>query len=189
MADRRTQKTKTSIKDAIMDLILYEKLEDITITKITNKANIARKTFYLHYNSIEDVIYDIENDIYETLMNSLNKYISNKSYLIPNIFLDLNNIIIQEELLFKRIAISDSYSLFQNAFERVLDKLIQEIVEKVYNVISENTKYYSSFYAAGIIKIYMSFLRGDTNLTLEGVTQIATKACFLGIDQIMDAKK
>lgn len=48
MQKRQTQ-TKAIIKDSLASLLLEEKFEDISISKLTRKAGINRGTFYLHY--------------------------------------------------------------------------------------------------------------------------------------------
>ena len=47
--DRRIIKTRRAINQAFADLILTNEIDDITITMITEEADIGRKTFYLHY--------------------------------------------------------------------------------------------------------------------------------------------
>ena len=54
--DKRVEKTKKAIKSSLMELILQYDYNKITIKMITDKANIGRKTFYLHYGCIEDVM-------------------------------------------------------------------------------------------------------------------------------------
>lgn len=44
--------------DTFKEMIISTPINKITITALTNKANINRKTFYLHYETIEDLISD-----------------------------------------------------------------------------------------------------------------------------------
>lgn len=61
--DRRNLKTRKLIKDNLIELLKLKSLSHITVTELTEKCNISRKTFYLHYQSIEYAVEDIENDI------------------------------------------------------------------------------------------------------------------------------
>ncbi len=56
MEDLRITKTKTAIKEAFISIIKDDNTSKITVTEIAKQANINRKTFYLHYNSIEDLM-------------------------------------------------------------------------------------------------------------------------------------
>lgn len=59
--DRRVKKTKKSIRKAFILLIDKKDLNDITITELSHLADIDRKTFYLHYETINDVYKDLES--------------------------------------------------------------------------------------------------------------------------------
>ena len=61
--EKKPSKSKTKLKVALVELLSQKKLEDITIIELTNHAQINRKTFYLHYKSINSVLKDIENNL------------------------------------------------------------------------------------------------------------------------------
>ncbi|MGM9971500.1 MAG: TetR/AcrR family transcriptional regulator [Anaeroplasmataceae bacterium] len=184
--DRRVLKTKENIKTAVINLILEKNFQEITVKKVSEYANIGRKTFYLHYGCVLDVINEIENEIYSSLNKALEKYINNNElYDIRNIFHDLNSIIEEDILLFKRIAVNDSYSFFKNAFERILSDLIIKITKEFYKVHNPNVYIYSSFYASGIIKLYISWLRGDLKISKNELVKIASRCTFEGALSIL----
>ena len=54
--DKRAQRTEHAIQAAFEHLIATMPLSEITVTRLTQEADINRKTFYLHYNSIEDLL-------------------------------------------------------------------------------------------------------------------------------------
>lgn len=56
MEDRRVTKTKAAIEHAFEGLVQEVDYEKITVSAIAERANINRKTFYLHYSSVEDVL-------------------------------------------------------------------------------------------------------------------------------------
>ena len=60
-----TKKTTTKIKLALLELLNEKELSKINITDLVKVAGIYRATFYLHYKSLNDVIADIEKDVYE----------------------------------------------------------------------------------------------------------------------------
>lgn len=59
--DIRIVKTKRSILAALVDLLSKYPLKKITITELCSQAMINRKTFYSHYQSIENAFDDMEN--------------------------------------------------------------------------------------------------------------------------------
>lgn len=54
--DPRVVKTRNSLRKALVYLMRREKIEDISVQKITETANITRGTFYLHYKDKRDFI-------------------------------------------------------------------------------------------------------------------------------------
>ncbi|MHB8473326.1 MAG: TetR/AcrR family transcriptional regulator [Gammaproteobacteria bacterium] len=47
--DRRRLRTRTALRDALIDLITEQGWDDIAVQDICARANIGRSTFYLHY--------------------------------------------------------------------------------------------------------------------------------------------
>ncbi len=47
--DRRVQRTRKQLQDALMDLILEKGYEAVTVQDIIDKANVGRSTFYAHF--------------------------------------------------------------------------------------------------------------------------------------------
>ena len=54
--DRRVQKTKTLLKEALLSLILEKSYEKITVQQIIDRADVGRATFYNHYQDKEDLL-------------------------------------------------------------------------------------------------------------------------------------
>ena len=66
--DLRIQKTKNSIFSAFIELRAAKPLEKITIRELTQKANISKQTFYLHFKDIYDLSEYLENDAITSLV-------------------------------------------------------------------------------------------------------------------------
>jgi AcrR family transcriptional regulator len=54
--DRRIQKTKRILSEAMLGLILEKGYEAITVQEIIDKANVGRSTFYSHYENKEQLL-------------------------------------------------------------------------------------------------------------------------------------
>ncbi|WP_162923676.1 TetR/AcrR family transcriptional regulator [Arachidicoccus soli] len=54
--DRRTQKTKKNLADALKELILEKGYDAVTVQEIIDRANVGRSTFYNHYESKEQLL-------------------------------------------------------------------------------------------------------------------------------------
>jgi AcrR family transcriptional regulator len=56
--DRRIQRTRRLLRGSLVQLIKERGYDTITIQDITDYANLGRTTFYLHYQSKEDLLLD-----------------------------------------------------------------------------------------------------------------------------------
>ena len=61
--DRRILKTRKIIKDSFVELVNEIGFEKVTVKNITEKANINRGTFYLHYKDKYDLLEQSQNEI------------------------------------------------------------------------------------------------------------------------------
>lgn len=61
--DLRVQRTKEAIRGAFTDMICEMDFEKISIRELTERARINRKTFYLHYNSLDDLLRELQNEL------------------------------------------------------------------------------------------------------------------------------
>ena len=57
--DKRVIKTKAIIRDAYVQLLKEHKPAKITVKSLCDKAYVSRKTFYSHYDTIDDVLLEI----------------------------------------------------------------------------------------------------------------------------------
>lgn len=53
--DRRMQRTRELLQKALLELLRTHDYDAVTIQDITERANVGRTTFYLHYASKEDL--------------------------------------------------------------------------------------------------------------------------------------
>ena len=54
--DRRVLRTRQSIRNALVELMLEKPYEKITIQAIIDRANVGRATFYNHYQDKDDLL-------------------------------------------------------------------------------------------------------------------------------------
>ncbi|MCK9176708.1 MAG: TetR/AcrR family transcriptional regulator [Clostridiales bacterium] len=62
--DRRSRRTAIALQQGLVELLLEKPLREITISEVTNAADVSRTTFYLHYKNIEDLFHTMEQGIF-----------------------------------------------------------------------------------------------------------------------------
>jgi AcrR family transcriptional regulator len=64
-SDRRVKRTKKLLRDSLFSLLQTKSINEITITELTEVADINRATFYFYYTDIFDMLDQIQNEAYE----------------------------------------------------------------------------------------------------------------------------
>lgn len=70
--DLRIKKTKRAIRTAFYELIKEKPLEKITVTEIAARAEINKATFYAHYETIHDLVDQLEQEAVAEVISHLN---------------------------------------------------------------------------------------------------------------------
>ena len=68
--DRRTQKTRTALQEALISLMFEKSYEAILIQEILDRANVGRSTFYTHFSDKDELLVEGLQGLKELLRNA-----------------------------------------------------------------------------------------------------------------------
>ncbi|MCR4695470.1 MAG: TetR/AcrR family transcriptional regulator [Pseudobutyrivibrio sp.] len=159
--DLRVRRTIASIRKAFYELVLEGNYSDISITDLTDRAGINRKTFYLHYSGLDDLVAEIEEEIVSDILEKIGDEAEklNMAGCIANFYQymeDCNEI--QQKLL-----CDDHYSFFYDA---VTDTVLRS---KQFTKFFEMTQYPSIVrsYTVAITCIYRNWLKDKKKIPFD----------------------
>jgi AcrR family transcriptional regulator len=70
--DPRAARSKRLLKEAVKSILIEsQNLEELTVQKVTAKAELNRATFYLHYLDMHDLLKHVVYDIFDDLSKKL----------------------------------------------------------------------------------------------------------------------
>ena len=72
--DRRVRRTKQMLRSALLELLREKSVDQITVTELTQKADVNRGTFYGHYKDIYDMVEQMENEMFQEFSDLLHAY-------------------------------------------------------------------------------------------------------------------
>ncbi|MFJ7941784.1 TetR/AcrR family transcriptional regulator [Peribacillus sp. NPDC096622] len=125
VVDRRILKSQEAIKNAFIVLMSEKKFDQITIQNISDRANVGRRTIYLHYMDK----FDLLDKITEEHINELRKLCESTAEMnyIDTEFL-LFKYFERNYLFFSAILASKGAVYFRNRFlEFVLEELKNQV--------------------------------------------------------------
>ena len=183
--DRRQIKTKKAIIGAFFALLQEKNISKITITELSKLANIDRKTFYLHYGSIAELYNDLGNMLVTLIKKEIIDYSTNNKTPYE-LFVNINDIINEKIDLFKDIAKNNDFSDFILRIKDILSEELINLYGKKNTPASERFKLTTEFIASGTIAMYLKWLKGDANITMDELALLAAEMITNGASGLVE---
>lgn len=171
--------TALLMDEALLFLLEKKDFEFISVKEICDKAGVSRSTFYLHYESMNDLLIETIGLINKKFKDSFNNKVVDASstdkkdlffikeeYLLP--YLEL---VKKHKHVFKLIHNKPylfgnekaSKDLYNNLFEKVLDS---------YGVKEEDKEYVFAYYTQGTLAIVLKWIEKDCIDEIEKVSEL-----------------
>ena len=186
------QKEKYSSTAFFMDEALIQLLNEkdydyITVKEVCKKAGVNRSTFYLHYETMDDLLEetleyvnkkflgyfeDTSDFITNIGVSSKEKlYLIDDKYLVPylNYIKDNKNIFLAS---FKRKKAMKSVERYESLEKYVLNPILDR-----YNVPTKMREYILSFYINGIVALIGIWIKNNCDMSVEEMINII-KICI-----------
>lgn len=175
--------TAAKMDQAFLELLENKDFSYITVKEICAKAGVNRSTFYLHYETVEDLLSEsveymneqflshMKQDT-EVFMTRIKECPVEQLYLVTPKYLKPYLSYIQEHKRIFYTAITkastlrldDSYNrMFQHVFTPILDR---------YQVPVEDRRYMMAFYIQGMMAIITEWLKDDCKDSMEHIMAV-----------------
>ena len=169
--------TALLMNEALLLLLETKDYEFITVTEICKKAGVNRSTFYLHYISIDDLLFETLEMINKRFHDSFNNkkldidketknslFLINDENLIPYL-----NFIKENKKIYKLIHEKPYIFKKQITFDKMYKELFSKILD-IYQVPFEEQEYIFSYYSLGLVAIIQQWVEKDC---IDDVSKIA----------------
>ena len=173
--------------EALIQLLNEKDYEYITVKEVCKKAGVNRSTFYLHYESIDDLLeetleyinkkfldyFEDTSDFITNIKTSTkeNLYLINDDYLIPylNYIKENKNIYLAS---LKRRKNMKSVERYESLEKYILNPILEK-----YDVPTNMREYVLSFYINGIVALVGTWIKNKCDMSVEEVINII-KICI-----------
>lgn len=173
LEDRRVRRTKQLIKQSLIELMHEKPFKDITVKDITERADLNRGTFYLHYTDIYDLLSKIEDEtlqaIEEMLLDYRCKINTPSCYELLNEFFSY---IEDNRNLFQILLHSESEGIFLNKLQHLIKTIGLDLMKMFYKDTSRpHYSYFLSFVLNGILGVTEQWFNNGMDMSS---TEMAT---------------
>ena len=83
MPDRRVKYTLLALRSSLLELMRKKDISRITVKELCERADVNRGTFYAHYASPVDLLEQIERELLEEVLSSLDSKLATGSLAAP----------------------------------------------------------------------------------------------------------
>lgn len=194
--DRRVQRTLQSLRTALLELIKEKDYDEISIEEITERANVGRTTFYLHYKDKEDLLMEEFSTIMYERAQALSEIPF--SVWVPVSEEDLKKNIALQPLLLVFDHIHNNSELYNLLLKSTNSSKIVERIRKISTdaivkfveakmetdpipLLSEvPIEFFAAFFSGALISIVSWWIREDMRHSPEEVTNMFRSLFFSG---------
>ena len=187
--DRRQLRTRRRIREAFVALVMEKELGKITIKELAERADIDRKTFYLHYSAIGDVLEELQNELLEKVDQLVSAYdVFQPDFDALRFFRDINQMIDQEYAFYRRMLQASEYRFF---YDKLKEAMKDFLWEKYYPRVKHaklslvKLKLYSEYATSGVMSLYVEWLK-HPEYDLEAVAEAASEIAYGGAKAVLD---
>lgn len=184
--DRRVLRTKKNIRQTFLQLLSEKSLTQLTVKELSEQADINRKTFYMYYSNIEEILSELEDELVQKLVLVFEKELFDREVFDSYSFFKNLNLAIQGDIeLYRTLNYAD---LLPHLILRAKNALIDVFFRK-YNIPadSDSERYilYAEFAASGILSMYTKWFSNDFHMSLEELTKTAAEITLYGFQHLI----
>ena len=173
LEDRRVRRTKQLIKQSLIELMHEKPFKDITVKDITERADLNRGTFYLHYVDIYDLLSQIEDETLQAIEEMMLDYRCKINMPSCYELLDeLFSYIEDNRDLFEVLLHSQSEGIFLNKLQYLIKTMGLDLMNMIYKDTSRpHYCYFLSFVLNGVLGVTEQWFNNGMDMSS---TEMAT---------------
>lgn len=185
--------TAAKMDEAFLALLEKKDFAYITVKEICATAGVNRSTFYLHYETIGDLLAESMEHMNrqfldymahdsEAFMAKLHTCPMEELYLLtPEYLTPYLNYIKEHHRLFRTATENAAVLGLNSSYNRMLRHVFTPILER-YGVPQQDRAYLMAFYIQGLMAILTEWLKGDCADSIEHILAIIRRCIMLPLE-------
>lgn len=190
--DRRIVRSRNAILSAFERLLMEKPLADITVSAIAREANVDRKTFYVHFGTVDGLLDAIAEDVVGMIVDSVERTLAslgsdpNERALgaAATFFRTVNEALCNNLVLNRQLIENIPLDDFMARLRAPLEREIAECDLLPMGIKDELFDYYLAFLLSGIIGIYRAWALSDGSVPIERISEVANNLTLNGLSSL-----
>ncbi|MBG0770998.1 MAG: TetR/AcrR family transcriptional regulator [Anaerolineaceae bacterium] len=188
--DRRVQRTRKLLRDALMNLIMEDGYDAISIQDITEKANLGRATFYLHFKDKDELLLDVMEQFIDDFMEQVPQIseaqwrLDDTKALVRLFDFAAEHYDLYRILIIGSGGITAANQLRRSVAENIADFIRQEIDELGAQPVVP-TEFIANHFAGSLLATIYWWLDSDLSYTPEEMAEMFQKVNLLDRKALM----
>ncbi len=185
--DKRVMKTRRAIHSAMTRLLAVKPIEEITVTELSEEAEINRKTFYNYYSSVYMVADEMEDEIVKRFEETLRK-------------IDFETLLQDPQTAFRTLArlIASDLDFYENILTNrnqvsFLQKIVDTLKERVRILYFDNAyhgnvleEYMLEYIISGLVAVYQKWFTSGKKADLEELSKYISMLAVYGVKSVLE---
>lgn len=186
--DKRVMKTRKAIHSAMTTLLAKKPIEEITVTELSEAAEINRKTFYNYYSSVYMVAEEMEDEIVERFEETLRK-------------IDFDTLLKDPVTTFNTLArlITSDLDFYENILTNrnqisFLQKIITSLKQRIRVLYfssgtpdSDLNDYMLEYIVSGLVSVYQKWFISGRKTDIEVLSRYISMLAVCGVREVLGA--
>lgn len=177
-SDLRVIRTKKAIRQTFRQMICEMDYSDITVRELCRRAMINRKTFYLHYSCLDDLLQELQDEAVSQFL-SQNPSFTSKS--------DIRKMI---RSFFESAAeMPDIYERILCSGTMMADEIFDKMMARRENsqgALSTEDRLMSAWFFTSVIQLYRAWVKDGKKIPLKQLTADAQQLICSGLDSFLN---
>lgn len=175
------------LKATLVTMLEATPIDEITATMLCQQAGVNRATFYYHYNSVQDVLTDIEAQVErEFLLFLAQSTVDSNGVPAKNFYVTFFEFVARNKNVCKLLLGSQYKSdFFNRAVEAGRSKVVTVMSTLYPNCPASKINYYYIFVSSGFLGLLNYWLNSGMHETVEEIAEVGERVSYMGVKYLM----
>lgn len=173
--DRRSRRSKRLLKQGLAELMQEKPFNSITVREITDRMDLNRGTFYLHYADTYELLQKLEEDTLADVQSMIDEHRPEvQTGALRPIFEPILDYIAENKAICHALFVNNSTSNFIDKVYQLIYENGASIIRRRFSHVSDETlDYLISFLTFGMIGLIKQWFGADMAMSKQTLVAMA----------------